>query len=266
MHGPTADGGQAWFIRPAYDSNTTHFHVRYTNLDRDIKDDFNAVGFLRDDDRKEWDTNFKRTFWLDTGAVEKVEAKVNYNRFSSQRDVLRAWELDAEVEVVFRSKWEVEIEYIDEFQLFEKEFANQRIETEVGWNGRNGRSFSGFVGTGTNFDSDLTLYGAEAEWAVGDRFRLAYSVTRLELDPDPEGDTGWIHVFETVYSFNTDNFIKLFAQTNSSIDKVNVQAVWVWRFLPPFGSLQVAYQTGTSELGLVSEQGDTLFTKFAWVF
>jgi len=28
----------------------------------------------------------------------------------------------------------------------------------------------------------------------------------------------------------------------------------------------VAYQTGTSELGQVSEQGDTLFTKFAWIF
>jgi hypothetical protein len=42
--------------------------------------------------------------------------------------------------------------------------------------------------------------------------------------------------------------------------------VVVWRFLPPFGQLQVAYQRGTSPLGEVSEQGDTLFTKLAWVF
>ena len=266
VHGNTADGGLAWFLRPAYDSNTTHFHVRYTNLDRNIRDDFNAVGFLRDDDRREWDTNLSRTFWLDRGAVEKLAARVNYNRFSSQSGVLRSWELDAEVEVVLRNKWEVELGYLDEFQLFEKEFYNQRIETRVGWDGRNGRSVFGFAGTGVNFDNDLTLYGAEGAWTVGDRYRLAYSVTRLELNPDPEGDTTWIHVFETVYSFNPDNFAKLFAQTNTSIDKVNVQVVWVWRFKPPFGSLQVAYQTGTSELGQVSEQGDTLFTKFAWIF
>jgi len=266
VHGPNADGGLAWFIRPAFDSNTTHFHVRYTNLDRDIQDDFNAVGFLRDDDRKEWDTNLGRTFWFDSGAVEKIKTWANYNRFSSQEDVLRSWELNAELEVLFRNKWEIELEYIDEFQLFEKKFYNERIETRVGWDGRNGRSIFGFVGTGVNYDSDLTLYGAEGTWTVGDRFRLAYSVTRLELEPDPEGDTTWIQILETVYSFNPDNFVKLFAQTNTSIEKVNVQAVWVWRFRPPFGSLQVAYQTGTSELGQVSEQGDSLFTKFAWLF
>jgi len=117
-----------------------------------------------------------------------------------------------------------------------------------------------------NFDSDLELYGVEAAWAFGDSFRLEYSLTRLVLDPDPAGDTTWIHVLETVYSFNPDLFIKLFLQTNSAIDKLNVQAVWVWRFIPPFGSLQVAYQRGTSEIGEMSEQGDTLFTKLSWVF
>ncbi len=34
INGPTADGGLAWFLRPSYDSSTTHFHIRYTNLDR----------------------------------------------------------------------------------------------------------------------------------------------------------------------------------------------------------------------------------------
>jgi hypothetical protein len=266
VHGPVADGGLAWFIRPAYDSNTTHFHIRYTNLDREIRDDFNTVGFLRDDDRKEWDTNFGRSFWIERGPVEKVQAGANYNRYNSQQGVLRSYELDAEVEIVFRSKWEIEFGYVDEFQRFEEDFDNERIETRAGWDGRNGRSIFGFVGSGVNFDSDLWLYGAEAAWTVGDRFRLACSVTRLELEPDPEGDSTWIHVLETVYSFNPDNFVKLFAQVNTSIDKENVQAVWVWRFKPPFGSLQVAYQTGTSEQGQVSEQADTLFTKFAWVF
>ena len=55
-------------------------------------------------------------------------------------------------------------------------------------------------------------------------------------------------------------------QTNSAVDKLNVQAVWVWRFKPPFGSFQVAYQRGTSDIGEVSTQGDTLFTKLSWVF
>jgi hypothetical protein len=117
-----------------------------------------------------------------------------------------------------------------------------------------------------NFDSALTLYGARATWLFGDPWRLGYSLNRLELDPDPEGDTTWIHVFEAMYTFNPDLFVKLFAQTNSAIDKVNVRVVGVWRFKPPFGSLQLAYQRGTSEAGEVSTQGDTVFTKISWVF
>jgi hypothetical protein len=89
---------------------------------------------------------------------------------------------------------------------------------------------------------------------------------RLELDPDPEGATTWIHIVDARYAFTPDLFVKLFLQTNSAIDKENVQATFVWRFMPPFGSLQIAFQRGTSELGQVSDQGDTLFTKLAWVF
>lgn len=224
------------------------------------------MGFLRDDDRREFDTNFKRSFWIGSGPVEKVEAGANYNRFYSHSGTLRAWELDAEIEVTFRSGFEVEIGRVDDYQLFEKGFRNDRTTVEVGWDGRDGRAVRAFAARGVNFDSDLALYGASAHWAFGDAWRLGYSLTRLELDPDPDGDTTWIHVFETLYAFNPDLFVKLFFQTNSAIDKINVQAVGVWRFKPPFGSLQLAYQRGTSEAGEVSNQGDTLFTKLSWVF
>ena len=266
VHGSNADGGLAWFVRPAYDSATTHFHVRFTNLDQDIREDFNAVGFLSDDDRREFDTNFSRIFWPAGGIIEKVEAGANYNRYWSQDGVLRSWELEPDVEIVFRSGWEIEIAYVDEFQLFEKEFRNYRTVVTGGWDGRDGRSIFAFVGGGVNYDSDLVLYGGEADWKIGDSFRLAYSATRLELDPDPERETTWIHVLETLYAFNPDLYFKLFVQTNSAIDKLNVQAVGVWRFKPPFGSLQLAYQRGTSDVGEESDQGNTVFTKLSWVF
>ncbi len=266
VHGPAANGGLAWFVRPSYDSARTHFHVRYTNLDPGIREDFNAIGFLRDDDRREFDTNFTRSFWVESGPVEKVEAGANYNRFYSHSGTLRAWDLDAEVEVTFRNGFEVEVGRVEDYQLFEKAFRNDRTILEVGWDGRDGRSVRAHAARGVNFDSDLRLYGASVDWALGDAWRLGYSFTRLELDPDPEGDTTWIHVFETLYAFTPDLFVKFFAQSNSAIDKVNVQAVGVWRFKPPFGSLQLAYQRGTSEAGQVSSQGDTVFTKLSWVF
>jgi len=266
VHGPTADGGLAWFVRPAYDSSTTHFHVRYTHLDPGIRDDFNATGFLRDDDRRELDSNLTHTFWISSGAVEKVKAGANYNRYSGQDGVLRSWVLDTEVDVVFRSGWQLEVERFEEYKLFEDEFRNHRTVVSGGWDGRDGRTVEIFAGSGVNYGSDLELWGAEAAWPFGDRLRLSYELTRLGLEPDPEGDTTWIHVLETRYNFNPDLFVKLFLQTNSAIDKENVQALFVWRFKPPFGALQVAYQRGTSTVGQQSEQGDTFFTKLAWVF
>lgn len=54
--------------------------------------------------------------------------------------------------------------------------------------------------------------------------------------------------------------------SNSAIEKDNVQVLVVWRFMPPFGSLQLAYQRGTSPMGEASDQGSTLFSKLTWVF
>ena len=61
-------------------------------------------------------------------------------------------------------------------------------------------------------------------------------------------------------------FVRLFFQTNSVIDRRNVEAVFVWRYKPPFGALQFAYQRGRAELGQRSQQGNTYFVKLSHVF
>ena len=46
--GRIVDNGRTEDLR--WDTSTSHFHIRYTEIDPGILDDFNAVGFLRDDD------------------------------------------------------------------------------------------------------------------------------------------------------------------------------------------------------------------------
>ena len=120
-------------------------------------------------------------------------------------------------------------------------------------------------GVGRNFDSDLRLLRGHVTFKMTDEWNARYSLTRLWLDPNPKDETTFIHVLRSHYYFNKDLFLKLFYQTHTAIDKRNVQAVMVWRFLPPFGSLQAVYQRGTSRIGTPSDQGHTLFTKLAWV-
>ncbi len=66
--------------------------------------------------------------------------------------------------------------------------------------------------------------------------------------------------------FTKDLFLRVFFQTNSAIDRRNLQAVFVWRYQPPFGTIQVAYQRGTAAFGQRSDQGNTLFLKATTVF
>ena len=164
------------------------------------------------------------------------------------------------------SGWQFELSYMDEFELFEKEYRNSLTSFQFGYNNRRGRSIFLEVGSGTNYDSDLKLATLETEVRISSAWGFQYELTWLELDPDPELESTWIHVLRTSYYFTTDLYITLFVQTNTTIEKESVQALAVWRFRPPFGSLQLAYQRGTSEFGEPSEQGDTIFTKLSWVF
>ena len=267
VHGPTADGGFAWFLRPSYDTSTTHFHVRWGHFAPGILRDFNVMGFLQDDNRKEVDTNFGHTFFFEEGWFERMRASVNFNRSTGFNEgVLRRYSLAPTVEAQLRNGLEFEINYRNEYRLIEPEgYYNQQTTFRGGWNSRDGRSIFFTVGTGVNFDNDLFLYGGEARWAFGDNFRVSYSLTRLELSPDYENESTIIHVFETTYAFNPDLYVRAFFQSNSVIGKENVQVLGVWRFNPPFGQLQVAYQKGTSAFGTQSDQGHTFFTKLAWV-
>jgi hypothetical protein len=265
-HGPTGDGTLGWFLRPAYDSANSHFHVRYTSLDDGLRDNVNAVGFLKDDDRRELDTEVTHQIWFQDSDFEKVEGKLNYNRYWSQEGVLRSWELESDVELVFTSGWQLALSYDDEFELFEREFRNSLTSLEVGYDTRRGTALFVELGTGVNYDSDLRLATLATQVRLTRSWDLTYEATWLELEPDPELESTWIHVLRSSYYLTNDLYATLFVQTNSAISKENVQALLVWRFLPPFGALQVAYQRGTSEIGQPSLQGDTLFTKMSWVF
>lgn len=266
-HGPENDGVTAWFVRPAFDNATSHFHVRYSHWGKGLMENMNAVGFIRDDNRKEFDTNLSHTFWMQEGPVEEIDAGVNYKRYWSQKDPLKSWELDAECDVTFTSKWEIELSRYDEF-CYEEDYRDRATTLGLGYDNRAGRSAQISFGFGREENSDLRLFGTHATFKITDAWNASYGLTRLWLDPEPEDPddrSTVIHVLRSNYYFNKDLYLKLFYQIHTAIKKENVQAVVVWRFLPPFGSLQVAYQRGTSRFGTRSDQGHTLFTKLAWV-
>ncbi len=264
--GPFARGSGAFFLRPSYDSATGHFHVRYTDLGEHLADNINVIGQIKDDDRREIDSALEKTIWVRNGAFEQVQYESNYNVYWSQHGVLRSWQINQGADVQFRNRWSAGFAYAEEFKRFEKDFRNRRAALAAGYNTREYQSVEVQYTFGRNFDSDFRLWSATARGKVTPQLSAEYSLERLLLDPDPDGETTWIHVVRASQFFTKDLFLKVYVQTNSAIDRRNVQAVFVWRYRPPFGSVQVAYQRGTAGFGERSDQGHTLFLKTTAVF
>jgi hypothetical protein len=153
-----------------------------------------------------------------------------------------------------------------ELKLFEEEFRNHGTTVMLGYNTREWRSLSAAYQFGRNFGSDFQLVTGVVKQNITRSLSLQYDLSKLSYSPDPKNRSTWIHIIVADQYFTKDLFLKLFYQVNSAIDKRNAQVVFVYRFQPPFGLMQVAYQNGTARLGEVGSQGHTLFLKLAYVF
>lgn len=264
-YGDFHEGTWAFFIRPAYDSPTAHFHIRYSHLGERVSENINRIGFISDDNRRELDSAFEKTLWFKRGLMERLGYSSNYNMYRGQNNRLRSWQIDQSMEIELRNRFACELDFSREFKRFEKDYQNWQTGLALGYNTREFQSAKVGYEFGRNFDADFGLWQAGAGYKLTSSFALEYELERLILIPDPEAESTWIHVLKANQYFTKDIYLCLFFQTNSSIDRKNVHAVFVYRFQPPFGTMQLAYQRGTAGFGQRSDQGDTFFLKIAYV-
>jgi len=256
----------AFFLRPAYDSATFHIHLRYTQIGNHFGENANQVGFIQDDNRRELDSAVEKTFWIKKLGFERISYESNYNIYWGMNGTLRSWQIDEGISVDMKNKFSFDIEHTQEYKLFEKEFRNNETGFELGYNTREWQSASISYGFGRNFDLEFKLIEGNINYKITKDFSFQYSLIRLMFEPDPENESTWIHVIRATNYFTSDLFIKVFYQINSAIDKKNIQLLFVYRFQPPFGSIQLAYQRGTARFGERGTQGHTLFLKIAYMF
>ncbi len=256
----------AFFLRPSYDTATFHFHVRYSQLGERFADNANAVGFVPDDNRREVDSALSKTFWLRKGPFERVEYESNYNIYWGFDGVRRSWQIDQDLRLDLKNKFSLGLDHTQEYKRYEKGFRNDETQLSLSYNEREWQSAEFAYSFGRNFDRDFGLYEGRVNYMLARKLSLEYSLERLAFHPDPERESTWIHVIRATSYFTKDLYLKVFYQTNSSIDKHNIQVLFVWRFQPPFGLVQIAYQKGTARFGLRGNQGDTLFLKVAYMF
>jgi hypothetical protein len=265
-HGDFSKGNWAGFARLARDTSTSHIHFRFTSLGENFADNANTVGFIPDDDRREMDADVSKTFWLDTSAFQRIELSSRNNVYWSQEAVLRSYHNTIDLAAEMRNRWAIGGGFRNDYKLFEKGFHNDYGHAWFGYNTREFNSFDVGYQRGKNFDSDFQLFNFRASYKLTEGLGLEYRLRQLWLDPDPDNRATTIHVVSALQNFTRDLYLKVFFQTNSVIDRRQFEATFVWRYKPPFGSFQFAFQRGRAQFGEVSEQGNTYFMKLAYVF
>jgi len=276
-YGEADYGTWTYFIRPSYDSQFSHFHVRYSHTGEGVKENMNATGFIRDDDRREFDTNIRRIFWINRYGIESIRPSINYNQYWSQKGVLRSWDDSNSLEVKFLKKWEYEFKWEEEFKRYEKKFRNRQISNQLEYDNKKGMSVSFSYEFGKNFDRDFEKISGGVDVKILEGWNVEYHFNKYWFRPAIEDDNSWIHYLRTSYYLNKDLYFKVFYQTKYrfyggftdpefDLLRKTLQVVFVWRFFPPFGSIQLAYQEGTTRYTETADQGKTFFTKLSWVF
>ncbi|MCH7979084.1 MAG: carbohydrate binding family 9 domain-containing protein [Acidobacteria bacterium] len=264
-YGPSEGGKWAYFARPAWDTPTFHFHFRYTHLGDRFAEDANSVGFISDDDQRLMDSDLRKVLWFEDQPVQRVELSSRNRIFWSQEGALRYYHNFETIEIEFRNRWTLVARHQNQFELFEKGFHNDEAEFGFGYNTREFQSWEVTYATGRNFDSDLRTLNARWSQKLGDSLSFEYQLSRVWLKPDPGRRASLINVFRVRQNFTRDLFVNVFFQTNSVIDRRNLEMVFVWRHKPPFGSIQFAFQRGRAAFGRRSDQPNTFFVKITHV-
>lgn len=256
----------ALFIGPSFDTTDFHFHIYYTYLGMYFGDNANALGFIKDDNRHDFDSSIKKNFWLNNYGIDRIEYNSHYNIYWGTDKILRSWDISQGVTIDFRNKFSIKFDHNQGYKLYEKKFRNHNSTLELGYNLREWQSAFISYQWGRNFNSDFILIGGQIKRNITQSLSLEYNFSKLSLMPDPDKKNTWVHIFSSNQYFTRDLFLKLFYQTNSALNKKNFQAIVVYRFKPPFGLIQLAYNKGSLIFGDVGSQDHTLFLKLAYVF
>ncbi len=276
-YGNFKTGSWTYFIRPSFDSKTTHFHVRYTHVGEHVMENMNAIGMIRDDNRREVDSNIRHKFWINRYGLEEVAPSINYNMYWGMSGILRSWEVDNSLTTSFLKKWKLRLSWNEEFKRYEKDFRNRDVAGTLTFNNKRGFSLTSAYGKGYNYDRDLQHASLGFEIKILEGWNLSYMIRGYWFNPYSKDDNTVIHYVRSTYYLNKDLYFKLFYQSRYDVtervfnpdfdlNRQTAQFVFVWRFLPPFGSLQLAYQRGATIATAENNQNQSLFAKLSWVF
>lgn len=236
----------AYFFRAERKTNIYDYHLRYTELGENFRENANQVGFIRDDNRRELDAAAGYTWWWDDGPFQFIEYDSNYNIYWNRTDGhLRNWEIQQEAMVYLNNDlsfaYEVSFENQEPDRWFDRHYYNREHLIEVGYKTEEWASTEIGYSWGWVYDSDYSLWEASINRVLLPKLTASYSFSDLRLNPDPEEDSARRHVLRLEYAFTPDLYWRIFGQFNDSTNRFYLYTVFGWRYDPPFSAVYITY-------------------------
>jgi len=286
-YGDYGKNNTAFFIGPSYDSTTLHIHLHYKQIDKYFGDNANYVGFIPDDNRRELDSAINKTFQFRRGILEQIRYRSNYNIYWGMDGTLRSWQIDEGLFFDLKNKkftlsvlhtmeyklneyfLEPKFIYIKSkdgwIKLYTKDFRNDRTRFGSSFYGGEWQQFSLFVTLGRNYGSKFQMFGISKQLKITENLFSEYNFYSIRYRLESLYST-YIHVLKLTINMSENIFGTIFFQRNSDIGKSNFQVVCTYAFKPPFGTIQLIYQKGSPEFGVIGTPGQTIFLKLGYVF
>ncbi|MCG8525406.1 MAG: carbohydrate binding family 9 domain-containing protein [Opitutales bacterium] len=241
---------RAGYVRFARDTNQYHYHIRYTDMGEGFRELANHSGFVGDDNRREVDADASYKFLYDpSSAFRYLSIGAKNNIFWGQNGTLRGWHQLDYARLYLRNRFSIDLENKFEFRRYEKDFDNRETSIKIGFNTDESANAFFQHDNGVNEDLNFQRFRAGFRTKLGDKFTIEYNLDHINFDPDPYDRSTFINILSSNYFFTKDVWIRLFAQSHSSIDRTYVSAQFGWRFKPPFGAVYLIYNGDQYESG-----------------
>ena len=231
----------AFFLRFARENNIYHYHIRYSEIGENFRENVNQTGFIIDEDRRVADSDISYKWWLKNNTFEFISIESRNNIFWSRKGKLRSWYVTESVEFYLKNKFSFDYAYNNEYKLYEKDFYNHKHTFSLGYNTQEWSHAMVSYTTGKNFDLNLNLITGSFRIKPVENFSVTYSANYLNLKSGNTNDKTFINIVTANYNFTKDLWIKLFAQNNSADKNIYLYGLFGWRFKPPFGALYLIY-------------------------
>jgi hypothetical protein len=242
------------FIRVARETNFYHYHLRLTSLGSNLKENFNAVGYLQYDDAIELDGEFwYKYFPSNNKTIKFVYYCGNYKWDWSQDKVLERYEIRQDIQTYFTNRLSIEGRFRYEYRdLMDPDWGKtgqthnykRTLDIQLGYNtlewsfARAGLSF------GNIFDGPFYAITADTRLKLFNILSLTYELDIRCYDKSRADSvaTNWdIHILGADIRFTPDLFLRIFSQYRSDKDRFYFYGRFGYRYKPPNSAIYFTY-------------------------